>query len=273
MTNISEAVLNKIKKYNIKPRGRWEFLLKDYFVWALCVLFVIVGGLAISVIMHLLNNNDWDLYRNLGGSFWHFLLMTLPYFWIILFVLFVSVVYYNIRHTNKGYHYPLSVIIIISMTASIALGGAFYNLGMGHELEESLANAAGPYNRIICHGTVVWHNPAAGMVVGEVTDVRGQICYLVDMDGNRWEIHTDNANLVGGYFPQPGDRVKVMGRILNPGVIYADDIRPVSCACNMAPPVNMPHPPGCGCPPERKINRGRIMMQRDVVTFNYQFKN
>jgi len=269
MTNISEEVLNRIKENHIKPRGRWEFLLKKYFVWALSILFVVVGGLATSVVIHLLNTNDWDLYRNVSDSFWTFLLLTLPYFWILLFIIFAFVVSYNIRHTNKGYNYPLSVIIIISITASIALGGAFYNFGFGHKLDRTLTAATGPYNRVFCHNTVVWQRPAAGMIVGEIVGVEKQVCYLIDMDGNQWEVSFDRANFPPSYSLMPGDRVKVMGEIVGPGRIRAFEIRPfeikpTECGCKQKDVKD-----SCGCERERKINQRRIIDQMDILSFNY----
>lgn len=233
MSKFSQAILNKIKTEKIKPKARWEFLLKDYFVWILSIVFLVVGGLVVAVIIHVLNNNDWDLYEHLSNNFLKFVLITLPYFWIILLILFIFVVYYNIRHTKQGYHYSLVLIVIASIVASIALGSAFYNLGLGRKLNTLLTETVGPYSRVFCHNTVVWHRPELGMLVGEVIAVEDQVCYLVDINNNKWEIITTRTNFSQGYTLMPGDRVKVLGKMISPGRLEAMEIRPIQCGCMM----------------------------------------
>ena len=56
--NISKQVLEKIKDKKIKPKSKWEFLLKDYVWWFLGILALNIGGLAFSVIIYFLVNND-----------------------------------------------------------------------------------------------------------------------------------------------------------------------------------------------------------------------
>ncbi|MFH0840921.1 MAG: hypothetical protein V1865_03015 [bacterium] len=266
MSDFSKTILEKIKEEKIKPKSRWEFLLKDYFVWIVSIIFLIVGGLSVSVIIYLLNNNDWDLYKNISHSFLGFLFLTMPYFWILLLIIFGFVVYYNIRHTKQGYNYSLVLIILISLTANIALGGAFYNLGLGHKLDDVLTRAAGPYSKVFCRNTVVWHRPAVGMLVGDVVGVEEQVCYLVDMENNKWEVIIMDTNFPEEYILMPGDRIKVLGDIMKPGVIRAMEIRPIECSCggnhnfcSINSDIN-----GDSCGHERKINPGRIIRQEDI---------
>ena len=97
---ITKKVLEKIKKEEIKPEAKWKFLLKDYFVWALFALSIIVGALAVSVIIFGIKISDWGMYDKLAGGPVKFLIMTLSYFWLLIFVAFISVAYYNLKHTK-----------------------------------------------------------------------------------------------------------------------------------------------------------------------------
>ncbi|GAH23334.1 unnamed protein product, partial [marine sediment metagenome] len=35
MKNVSNEVLKKIKDNNIKPKPRWYFITKNYFIWSI----------------------------------------------------------------------------------------------------------------------------------------------------------------------------------------------------------------------------------------------
>ena len=81
--DISRDVLKTIEEKHIKPKPRWTFLLKDYAIWILGAFSLIVGSLAFSVIIYMLKNNDWEVYRHLSGSLPGFVVITMPYFWLI----------------------------------------------------------------------------------------------------------------------------------------------------------------------------------------------
>ena len=74
---IKNSVIDKIKKDHIKPKPKWEFLLKDYTLYALFALLLIIGGLTVSVIILNITTNHWDIHKNLGGSFIVFVLKNL----------------------------------------------------------------------------------------------------------------------------------------------------------------------------------------------------
>ncbi|MBU1152058.1 hypothetical protein KJ632_04520, partial [Patescibacteria group bacterium] len=99
----AKNILKKIRDQHISPRPRWEFLLKDYTMWVAFGLCVIIGGIASSVTIFRLINSDWDVYERTGHSFASFAFESMPYFWILLFALFVVIAYLNFTHTKKGY--------------------------------------------------------------------------------------------------------------------------------------------------------------------------
>src|SRR3989339_797248 len=96
--NIPNQVLEKIK--NIKPTPRWQFLLRDYSVLK-------------------------------------FLLITLPYFWLVFLLLFLLAAYYNFKNTKQGYKFPFYKISLISILSSMLIGVFLYNLGIAQAIEDS----------------------------------------------------------------------------------------------------------------------------------------
>ena len=74
MNKISEKILDKIKQQHIIPKPRWQFLLKDYLIWAVFVIATIIGSLSVGIIIHLLVDFDWTAYKYLDKGFFE-------YFW------------------------------------------------------------------------------------------------------------------------------------------------------------------------------------------------
>jgi len=89
--NISQKVLEAIKNQKIVPKPKWTFLLKENLMWAFGIASLIVGGLAFAVIIHMVRNNDWDVYQDISGGLLQFILLTLPYFWIVFLALFIFI--------------------------------------------------------------------------------------------------------------------------------------------------------------------------------------
>ncbi len=188
MTNqISEKIYKKIKEEQIKPRPRWEFLLKDYTVWSFFGVSLVVGSLAVAVLLYMLVNNDWDLYSYVSGSFLGFLFATLPYFWLAIFLLFIVLAYFNLKHTKKGYLYSLGKIIALSLLISFIFGGSLYAAGLGKTIDKVAGGQVPYYERMMAHRQAVWHQPQKGLLVGEVSEIVSPVRFnLVDPGGEQW---------------------------------------------------------------------------------------
>ena len=90
MTDIGNKILQTIKDKHIKPTPRFKFLFKSYAWTVLAFLMVVFGSLAVSVIIFYLKNEDWSLYIQAGFSQINFLLLAIPYFWVLLSLLFIT---------------------------------------------------------------------------------------------------------------------------------------------------------------------------------------
>ncbi|MCD4694216.1 hypothetical protein K8R62_02550 [bacterium] len=184
---ISEVIFKKIKESHIKPKPKWEFLLKDYTIWTLFGISLIVGGLAFSVIFYMFANNDWNLYQYVSGSFIGFFFVTLPYFWLIILVMFIVLAYYNLRHTKRGYLLSLRKIFLFSLLSSFLLGGVLYFAGLGKSINSIFNEKVPFYEKVLGHRNSVWNNPQRGLLAGEVIEIiTPQKFYLIDLKGDKW---------------------------------------------------------------------------------------
>src|SRR5665648_1197459 len=83
MKNISNEVLKKIKDNNIKPKPRWYFITKNYFIWLIFGISIILGSFAFSMVLFIIKQLDWDIYHYIGESFLKTVFVSLPYLWLI----------------------------------------------------------------------------------------------------------------------------------------------------------------------------------------------
>ena len=59
MNNIlSEKIIEEIKRQGIKPRPRWQFLLKRWVLWSLAVFSAVLGSIAIAIIIFTFIDHD-----------------------------------------------------------------------------------------------------------------------------------------------------------------------------------------------------------------------
>src|SRR3989339_605854 len=193
--SLSERIFNKIKEKKIIPRPRWEFLLKNYIVWLLGVISLIIGSLSVSVIIFMFKFSDFDIYESLHNNFFEFLISNLPYFWIIFLILFIVVADYNFKQTKKGYKYKLSTIILSSIIISIFLGSSLFAFGSGELIDNIMSRQAPFYSELINRNIKNWDNPEGGKLIGIVAAIQKNDLNLLTHDQKEWVVFY-NSNQV-----------------------------------------------------------------------------
>jgi len=221
--NISQIVLERIKGEGLKPISRRVFSIKRVLFWTAVAVSLIVGAFTFSLVLSSLFNNDWDLYNRFGFSF---IFKTLPYFWIISLIIFVILGDYYYRKTLHGYRHTLIVVVGAYMASSIIFGSLFYILRIGDIIEKSLVDVPVVYRNIILNRHEVWAHPEDGLLSGKITKINDNDLELIDQDGNIWIIDTTSYDNRGKVNIQIGERIKIMGDIIENNNFSADEIRP-----------------------------------------------
>ncbi len=207
-----QELLGKIKKDHIEPIPRWHFLLKDYIVWFFGILSLIVGGLAFSIVIYLLAFNDWGIYSQIDESFLEFVLLTMPYFWILFLVFFGFLVYHNIKHTKKGYKYSFKSIMIANVVISVVLGGLFFQVGIGQALDDALGETVPVYAKVLNRQMHFWSQPEKGRLSGLVVSVENEENFtLLDLHQNEWWV-VSKSDYRGSV--EVGRPVKILGNVI-----------------------------------------------------------
>lgn len=220
----ADKLLAKIKNEKISPTPRWHFLLKDYVIWIAGGLSLVIGALAVSLIIYLWQTSGWSSCRETEKGFSEFILLNLPYFWLLFLGLFVFIVSYNFRHTGRGYRYSSLLLAGISILLSIVLGIIFQSLGFGEKIDDILGRRLPLYDRVINPHVDFWSHPEDGRLSGLIVAMADDGLVLVDRQREEWLLVTpaipplslisQPVRVVGR---QSGDHIFLVNRILPAG--------------------------------------------------------
>lgn len=193
--NFDQELLDKIKDKKIEPKPKWQFLLKDYIIWVAGFISLLIGAIAVSLVIHMIFSDDLNIYRRFGKvQPLEFLLLSVPFFWLLCLLIFIALVYYDIKHTKKGYRYSAPIILVITIIASIVLGTGFYYFGFGQKIDDILGQRAPFYDRIINPHIRFWSNPEGGRLSGlVVAQTPESKIILVDEGGKEWSVSLEDT--------------------------------------------------------------------------------
>lgn len=230
MNKLCDKVLCKIKEEKIEPKPRWFFLARNYFIWTAFLVSVIVGSLAFCVVLAIGFNNDWDIYRHLGRTFFQHVILSLPYLWIVFLLLFLWLAYFNYKHTRKGYQYHTYTVLGLSVISSIVLGSIFFASGMGTRIDRFLDQSIPNFRIVNCCQTHEkdWDQPEKGLLGGTIKGVVGRNDFqLEDFSGLIWLVRENEGTVE--FEPvkiMKGEEVKIIGKKDGENIFWAEEIRP-----------------------------------------------
>lgn len=218
-------LLGKIKEKQLTPMPKWQFLLKNYVVWGAGLISLLIGAAAISVVIYISRYNDWGIYKQIGDSAAGFILLTMPYFWLIFLTLFIFIMYYNIKHTDKGYRYPVPAILTGAIAATVLLGVLFYGAGLGQAIDDVLGQKAPFYDRMINPRINYWSRPGEGRLTGLIISRPNENeIVLVDRSRREWKVFIKSDKLESGVDIQAGKPICLLGRKISKNEFKAEQI-------------------------------------------------
>jgi hypothetical protein len=210
------------------PKPRWHFLFKEVLIWLFGILSLFIGAAAVAVMIYFFKNSDLMMHAQLGHSLIGYLILSLPYFWLVFLSLFLWILFYNIKHSKKGYHYSVYLIALVTIFASIIFGFAFAFFGMGQKIDDVLAQKAPLYDRVFNPHVDMWSQADEGRLAGLVIDRPDEDHFiLLDRDSGEWyitrisDVNIDNSLIIVG---QP---LRVMGEVTGNHEFRADQIFPL----------------------------------------------
>lgn len=226
MTTISEQILKKIKDAEIKPQPRWKFLVKNWLTWFMFLSALLVGALSFAVMLDVIVRHDWDIYFYLHKTFLQYLLLSLPYVWIILLVLFFGVAYYDFIHIRGWYRHRVYLVVIASVFMSVGCGLVFFFAGFGKAIDRALTKKVPAYGLVRVNKEQLWNHPDEGLLEGEIVDIKYDQSEFVlqDSSGKKWDVRDADTKLNAKNIDK-GESVEIIGKKEGADKFSAKEIR------------------------------------------------
>jgi len=226
MGKISKKVIEKIEKENIKPTGRWSFVLKNSFLWSLFGLNILFGSLGFAISIYLFESSDiLNLILSVNDLI-QILVLAIPTVWILLTVMFLIVAYLNFRYTERGYILSFKKMFLINLLAILILGSILHILGVSERLNRVFSESFTTYNQSIDPRYKIWSNPESGYLAGTILSATKESMELEDLDGNIWSIDTSDAKVRRAVGLIVGEKVKIVGNVVDESTFEALEILP-----------------------------------------------
>ena len=143
MDDLSQNILKEIEVRGATPKPRWHFLTMRAVFWALVVVSIVVGAVAVSVGWYVFFDND-GLHVTFANLF-----QVIPYIWILVLALFILCAYWGFRQTRKGYRYSAKLVVSLLLIASVGLGLLLDNWDVGQTVHKYLLSHTSFYNPLI----------------------------------------------------------------------------------------------------------------------------
>lgn len=228
MNNLSKKIWQKIQQEHIKPINKKIFYLKRGVLWLIGILSLILGALTTAIIIFMIKNIDFDIAHRFSQSKAGFTFLALPYFWLLLLIIFSLAVYYNYRHTKYGYRLKLGFIILIFILSNLILGLGAYALDWGHKLEDTISKNF-PFYQKIDTQNYLWHATEKGLLAGTIISFQENNLTISDYQNKTWQLILKDNNLATGL--KSGEKIKIIGEQTGESEFLVEEIRPW-CGCN-----------------------------------------
>lgn len=222
----SEKLLQAIKEQEIKPVPKWRFTLRNSLLIIAFLLAVLLGSLAFSVILFAIQQTDFKVVSHLTHSRMELFLGLLPFFWILMLVVFLAIAIYSIQYAPKGYKFSAPKWVGFSAALSILLGTFFFIAGGASRIEKVFEVNLSIYQSVEEKKVQLWSMPQDGYLAGTIEDAGQGSMRLKDLQDNFWVVHYEDAFVPPVVLLERGEIVKIIGKATGKGEFTADEIRP-----------------------------------------------
>jgi hypothetical protein len=227
MTKVSasQKALEKIIKGEVKPRPRWLFSVKNILLWIFGIMSMIVGALFVSVIIFTMMNSDMDLHREIYGYAISYITLCTVLVWFVLFGVFVMLCDVSVRHTKRGYVYPLRVVVFVHIGASILFGMVLYVTGIGYYVDDALGSHMRYYYGVEKRRAASFHVPDKGFVMGRIVQRNDQALEIVSPQGDQWIVTIANISPQKQEYLRDNEYAVFLGTVNDRNIFIACDVK------------------------------------------------
>ena len=208
-TSLTERVLAHIKQERLAPTTRWYFVCLECLVRLGWLLTILLGGLAVAIMSYTTIHGWYGFFEPTGLSRVGYVIAYLPFFWLYILLGTLALAHYNVRHTKRGYRYPVWLVLSSSILLSIIVGSVFYLLGFSHFVDMQLGANMPLYGSYYERQTQFWQTPQENRWLGVVSAVDQTV--FTDSTGMQWQLATNQLSEAEQAQLERGKQVRVIG--------------------------------------------------------------
>ena len=210
--DIKNETLKRISEKGIKPIPKYYFVAKNYTLWVLSALLIVLSSISASIVLFLLTSQDWDIYKYLNKNLAEFLLISIPYLWIVLAIFFVMSLFFIFKKTKEGYRFEVRVAAGTGTAVVFVLTSAMLFSGLSCKIHEEISAKTPMYRNLIYDKYQIWDNAQKGLLGGSVVEVKNQENFAIkDFEGKVWQVNLTQTNLPQGFSVKENETVKLIG--------------------------------------------------------------
>ena len=226
-TNVSQKVIERIKREHLLPKSGWRFFLGRAVILAGLSLFVLAGALSFGIIFDIIR--QFEITRIIGRPGGPgIVFLSLPYLWIIFVAFFLVLALADFARTRRGYKYRLLHISVALFLLMFFLGAIFHTLGYCDSMETYLEGRFPFYSRLVATPQGVWSRPSDGLLSGMIIqkDNTSDQLELEDWRATVWNVDYSQAVVDLRVSETPGEMIKIIGDKEINHNFKAEEIRP-----------------------------------------------
>ncbi|MCF7836448.1 hypothetical protein K9N08_00785 [Candidatus Gracilibacteria bacterium] len=222
MPNLSKKILAKIKSEKISPREKWIFLVKNYGIWILAVLAIVLAGIFLGNLIADLLLAEWRIFQRFPGGGVRFLASTISIFWLVGILAAGALAFLFLRKTRRGYRLGGLALSGVIFVASLVGGISLLSSSLPGKFLEFRDQHFPPKFE-----SQKWQNPAAGFLFGKIIAIHENSILLLDsLDGSTWEVEFAAAEIPDFLELKIGEKVRAIGEKIATEKFRAEFILP-----------------------------------------------
>lgn len=225
--NIENRILNKIRTENLHPKSFWYFAIKDYSLWVLVLLSIILASISIAPIIFIVQNLELGYAKHIDTNIFFFLLHMFPYTWITLCAVTTILATIAWENTKHGYRFDGKKVFVVALLVSLVLGFVLHAFSFGKQIDDEFRFVSlGKYKSFEEQREINWFNPAQGRLVGIVETISTSSFILSNKTNSYSENIFVDISVPGSEFVGVENKVRVIGFFNNNQEFIACGILP-----------------------------------------------
>jgi hypothetical protein len=195
-------------KQNIQPKPKWYFRLRNSIFWTIFWLSLCFGSLATTMIIYSVHELGFSLVPT---SILQYTFLVLPFYWVLLFIVFSIVALLGFQKTKQGYKISLLSLVFCNVGASLFLGANIYFWGGVDILDYTVDNLAISYQSLEQQKMILWDRPRQGLLSGTVIAVKDNRYWIKSFRNQIWELQLPKDI----FKPIIGSSVRIKGSMID----------------------------------------------------------